>query len=320
MAAVSVPELRPLSVGEIIDVALKIWRRHFGTLARIVLVVVAPIEIVSALVLASVTPESTQRLGSAEAAAAGLGTFVSVVLNLLAFLLSSAAILQAVSVAYLGGQPDWRESLRTVAARLGSLVWLFVLMGAGLTLAFLLFFGPGVWLAVSWSLAYAVLVAEGLAGPAALSRSYHLVKGRWWPTLGALALAFLIQVVVGAVVGIPLGIISFNSEPGSVAALISSVVGNTVSSVLTTSLFGAVLVLIYYDLRVRKEGFDLTVMARHIGVADAGPAVWAPPGPPSGPPAGPPSPPSPPPAGPPSGPPSSPPPDSSWPPPGSPSP
>jgi hypothetical protein len=331
VAAVSVPELRPLSVGEIIDVAIKIWRRHFGTLARIVLVVVTPIEILSGLVLSSVTPDSSQRLESGEAAAVALGTFVSLGLNLLAFLLSSAAVLQAVSVAYLGGEPDWRESLRTVAARLGSLVWLFLLMGVGLTLAFLLFLAPGVWLAVSWSLAYVVLVAEGLTGSAALARSYRLVRGRWWPTLGALALAFLIQIVVGVVVGVPLGIISFNAEPGSVAALISSVVANTVSSVVTTSLFGAVLVLIYYDLRVRKEGFDLTVMARNIGVPGPGPAAWAPPGSPSGPPSGPPggpplappsSPPSPgppssPPTGPVSGPPSSPPADQSWPPPGS---
>jgi len=40
--AVEVPELRPLGVGELVDVALKIWRRHLATLARIVVVVVAP--------------------------------------------------------------------------------------------------------------------------------------------------------------------------------------------------------------------------------------------------------------------------------------
>ena len=55
LTAVLVPDLRPLSVGEIIDVAIKIWRRHLPTLARIVVVVVAPVQILAALVAASVS-------------------------------------------------------------------------------------------------------------------------------------------------------------------------------------------------------------------------------------------------------------------------
>ena len=47
------PELRPLSIGEILDVAIKIYLRNAWTLFRVVLVVVAPVEIVSALIQAS---------------------------------------------------------------------------------------------------------------------------------------------------------------------------------------------------------------------------------------------------------------------------
>jgi hypothetical protein len=342
VAAVSVPQLRPLSVGEIIDVAVKIWRSHFGTLARIVLVVVTPIEILSVLVLNSVTPESAEPADGGEALGFLLGALTSLSLRLLAYLVSSAATLRAVSVAYLGGRPDWQDSLRAAASRFGSLLWLFVVSGAGLTLAFVLLVVPFFWLAVSWSLAFVVLIAEGLRGTAALSRSYRLVQGRWWPTLGALLLAFLIQIVVSAVIGIPLGVVTFNAEPGSAAALVSTAVANVISSVITTSFFSAVLVLIYYDLRVRKEGFDLAVMAQSIGMTGAGPPGGWPsgspggtqpgqplgpptvppsspptgtsPGPPVGPPTGPPVGP---PSGPPAGPPSRPPPDQSWPPPGS---
>jgi predicted secreted protein len=321
VAAVSAPELRPLSVGEIIDVALKIWRRHFATLARIVLVVVAPIEILSLLIINSVMPDSSQRLEAGDVVAFSLGALTSLGLGLLAFLLASAATLRAVSIAYLGGQPDWRESLRAAVSRFRSLLWLFVLSGLGLTLALLLVV-PFFWLAVSWSLAFVVLVAEGVGGTAALARSYQLVKDRWWPTLGALALGLLVQTLMRAVIAIPLGIVSFNSEEGSAAALVSSAMGDIISAVVTTSFFSAVLVLIYYDLRVRKEGFDLALMAQNIGVADAGPPAWPSPGPPSTPPSGPPtvpppSPPTRPPSSPPTGPPSWPSPDPSWRPPGS---
>ena len=44
------PELRPLSIGEILDVAIKIYLRNAWTLFRVVLFVVAPVEIVTALI------------------------------------------------------------------------------------------------------------------------------------------------------------------------------------------------------------------------------------------------------------------------------
>ena len=40
---------------------------------------------------------------------------------------------------------------------------------------------------------------------------------------------------------------------------------NTLSSLITLPLFAAVLTIIYYDLRVRKEGFDLHLLAQGVG-------------------------------------------------------
>ncbi|HKY75089.1 MAG TPA: hypothetical protein VJS45_03040, partial [Acidimicrobiia bacterium] len=157
-----VPDLRPLSVGEIIDVAIKMWRRQFGTLARIVLVVVAPVELFATLVTASVsnfdfetfdpvTGDPTLDGGAFAGWLAGM--FTAQVLSGLAFLISSAAVLRAVSVAYLGGTPDWRESLRAATTRLRSLIWLAFLMIAGLGVAMMALVGPFFWLGVSWSVA-----------------------------------------------------------------------------------------------------------------------------------------------------------------------
>jgi hypothetical protein len=262
-----VPELRPLAVGEIIDVALKIWRRHFWTLVRIVVVVVAPLAILSSLIVTSVAVQPNA-VGPTGEDIGGLlaGGFTAVILGLLGFLLASAACLQAVGVAYLGGQPDWKESLRVAAGRFGSLLWLSILLGFGLLLAFILLVIPFFWLSVSWSLAFVVLVAEGLGGTQALKRSHDLVRGRWWPTFGVLALAKILQSIMGLIVGLPLGLLSLKTDPGSFAAFVNTAVSQTIQSAVTTPFFGAVLVLIYYDLRVRKEGFDLEVMARSIGL------------------------------------------------------
>jgi hypothetical protein len=263
-----------LAVGEIIDVSLKIWRRHFWTLVRIVVVVVAPLAILSSLIVTSVAVEPTA-VGPTGEDIGGLlaGGFTAVILGLLGFLLASAACLQAVSVAYLGGQPGWKESLRVAANRFGSLLLLSIVLGFGLFLALILLVIPFFWLSVSWSLAFVVLVAEGLGGTQALKRSHDLVRGRWWPTFGALVLAKILQSIMGLIVGLPLGLLSLKTDPGSFASFVNTAVSQTIQSAVTTPFFAAVLVLIYYDLRVRKEGFDLEVMARSIGLptGDEGP-------------------------------------------------
>jgi hypothetical protein len=328
LAGVMVPDLRPLAVGEIIDVAIKIWRRHLPTLARIVFVVVAPVQILSALVAASVTPsdpgfetvdangEVTVDTGALAAWLAGMLT--AQLLSALAVLIASAAVVRAVSTAYLGGTPEWRESLRAVSGRLGSLIWLACLMAGGLGLAMLALVVPFFWLGVSWSLAFPVLIAEGLRGTGALGRSFRLVQGRWWPTFGALVLAFMLQFFVDLVLHLPLGLL-FVLDAESVAGLTVSTIVSIVSSVLTTPFMAAVLVLVYFDLRVRKEGFDLQLLSQGVGIpGTTAPgaqqwttsAPWPPPGggwpaptgpstAPAPPPSSPPGPPAPPPSSPP---------------------
>jgi hypothetical protein len=272
-----VPELRPLSVGEILDVALKIWRRHFGALARIVLFVVAPVQVISSLLLASALPNSEILFNSGSPtnttndvfdggdaatffAAFGLITLLSG----LAWVLSSAAALRAVTVAYLGGTPDWKESLRLALGRLGSLVWLSILMGLGVTLGLVLCIVPGIWLAVAWSLAFVALVAEDLSGTKALSRSYNLVRGRWWATFGVLLIAFVLNWVVDQIVSIPFALGWFISE-NSVIGFTLSALADIISNVITTPFVAAVFALVYFDLRVRKEGFDLQLLAQAMG-------------------------------------------------------
>lgn len=296
-----VPQLRPLSVGEILDISLKIWRRHFIALAKVVLFVVAPVQVLSSFLLASAIPESDLLFdpgafdtttdtgpdpfadfdgGDAAAMFAAFG--VVTLLSGLAFVLSSAAALRAVTVAYLGGTPDWRESLQLAVRRFGSLLGLSILMGLGLLLGFALCLAPGVWVGVMWSLAFVALLAEDLSATGALGRSRSLVKGRWWPTFGVLLLAFLLNVVVDQIVSIPFAIGSIFSA-NSVIGFGLSAVANIISDVITTPFVAAVFVLVYFDLRVRKEGFDLQLLAQAMGPLPAGGSPYGGPyGPPPG--------------------------------------
>ena len=56
---VSAQQLHPMGIGEILDAAIKLYRRNAWTLFRIVLVIVAPVTILANLIQVSATPSRT---------------------------------------------------------------------------------------------------------------------------------------------------------------------------------------------------------------------------------------------------------------------
>ena len=131
-------------------------------------------------------------------------------------------------------------------------------------LPFVLFF-PGVWLTVAWSVSYPALLAEDVRGSKALGRSFVLTKGRWWATFGALLVTYLIVLVISGILTLLIGTTLIGSLHDEAVAAVLTTVVNTLSSVITLPLLAAVLTIIYYDLRVRKEGVDLDLLARGVG-------------------------------------------------------
>ena len=301
------PRLRPLSVGEILDVSIKICVAHWRTLVKAVLVVVVPVQILSTLLTADVTasqfdlttsstqtPEETfeelnQYLG---------GLAISTTLQIAAVLLASAACFRAVAQSYLGEDSDWRSSLSYAFRLAPSLLWLTLLYGLGVLAGMLLFIAPGVWLFIAWAFAMPALLAEGVRGRAALTRSFRLVKGRWWRTFGVVALGFLLAGITSSVLqGLFLVGILVNNDNDVLVVVLNGVAG-VVGLLITTPFQSALLAVVYFDLRVRQEGFDLELLARGIGAgAPAAPsdppeelwpqpaggdpdALWPPPAPP----------------------------------------
>jgi hypothetical protein len=156
-------------------------------------------------------------------------------------------------------------SLSFAASRVLPLIWLSILISFGLILPFLCLLLPGIWLAVAWSVSGPALLAEGKGGAKALGRSYRLVQGRWWATFGTLVVMYLIVIVISLIVGGLLGAVLVASADSEAVAAVLTTIINTLSSLITLPLFAAVLTIIYYDLRVRKEGFDLHVLASGVG-------------------------------------------------------
>jgi hypothetical protein len=270
------PRLRPLSLGEILDVAIKICLRNWRTLLKAVLVVVVPVQIVSTLLTADYTMSSLDFTANADKTPQQTlddlnsylgGLAISSLLQVLAVLLASAACFRAIAQAYLGDEPDWRGSLSFALHRAPSLLWLTLLNFLGIFAGFLLFIGPGIWLYFAWVVAMPVLLVEGLRGRKALGRSFELVKGRWWRTFGVLVVGFILAGIVSSLVqGVFLIGIIFEPD-NDVLVLVLSAISGIVGLAIGTPFQAALLTVVYFDLRVRKEGFDLELLAQGIGGA-----------------------------------------------------
>jgi hypothetical protein len=261
--------LRPLGVGEILDAAVKIYRNKFGTMLKAVAVVIVPVQVLNVLITLSL-PDTSSTAGTTTTTSdsewAGFAALLLIfVISLISAALAEAACLKAVSDTYLGTDTNWRESLRFGFRRLGSLLWLMLIHGVVVLLALLACIVPGVWLYVAWSVAVPALLIEGTRGFEALGRSFNLVRRRWWPTFGTLLLANLLATTVAFGFGLlALPAVFVGGDNEFVFDLANGVFG-AVASVVTIPFVAAVVAVIYFDLRVRKEGFDLQLMAQRIG-------------------------------------------------------
>lgn len=252
-----------------LDAGIKIYRNKFATMLKAVAVVIVPVQVLNVLITLSL-PDTSITAGatttSSDSEWAGVAALLLIlVINIVSSALAEAACLKAVSDTYLGTETGWRASLRFGFRRLGSLLWLTLIHGVIVLLGFVACIAPGVWLYVAWSVAVPVLLIEGTRGFGALGRSFNLVRRRWWPTAGILLLANLLATAVAAGIGLlalPLLIAGRDNE--FVYDLANGVFG-AVASVLTIPFVAAVVAVIYFDLRVRKEGFDLQLMAQRIG-------------------------------------------------------
>jgi hypothetical protein len=250
----SAPVLRPLGVGEILDVALAVYRRHAFALWRVVAVVVAlPAALNGALAVAA------RQVGDRKQNSGSL-----LLLELLvATSLATAAAYRLVADAYLGRPVDPDASLRFGLRRLASVIWVSILFGLGLFAGLLLLVVPGIFVTVAWSIATPVLLAENLRGSSAIRRSRALVRGRWWPCAGVVYLMYLLELIV--YFGILFVIARIVDSSGNDSLLfVEEGVTSLIASTLVLPFHVAVTTVLYIDLRVRKEGFDVQLLTHSL--------------------------------------------------------
>jgi hypothetical protein len=149
-----------------------------------------------------------------------------------------------------------------------------------------------VWFWTMFSMSAAAVVLERQGPARALGRSWRLVRKSFWRVFGILVLAGIIVLVASSVLRLPFTVISAAFSSGSaplaqaiqpsVASLLIGAVGGIVAGAITQPISAGVTVLLYVDLRMRREGLDLalqTATSDGQAPADDFATVWRPAGP-----------------------------------------
>jgi hypothetical protein len=217
----------------------------------------------------------------------------------------------------LGQKVTMGEAWRLALPRLGAILGAIVLTGlvaiapwivvAGLVVLFVVLHVTGaaiavgiigaiaafcldIWFLIMFALVAPVAVLEHQGPVNALRRSWRLVRRSFWRVFGIMLLAGLIVSVASFVLKLPFSIIGLVAGGGSagpfgvgtstsIIAAVIGAVGSIVAGAITRPVSAGVTVLLYLDLRMRKEGLDLALQSAATSqmTGDEFETMWRPP-------------------------------------------
>ncbi len=168
--------------------------------------------------------------------------------------LCSAALTHNISAAYLGKELSAGESYQRALPRLAGLIGTQFLAGVVVVLGFCACLVPGVIFSLWFYVLIPIVVLEGVTGPAAMGRSRELTRGN----LGKI---FLVAFVAGLFAFIMTLIFRFGIGLIPWPHYTVRVFFQTLAQSLLLPITTAPITLLYYDLRIRKEAFDLQMLS-----------------------------------------------------------
>ncbi len=237
----------------------------------------------------TLTPAQAQALINSAVGVLAVSAGLLLLSLLLVVPLGEAATTRAVSDRYLDRPSSLLSAYRAAWSRIGALVTMILILvgayvgaiaavvalaillgavGAGglgaviAVLAVIALIPAAVVVYVRTAIAVPAIVLERVSGLRGLQRSWELVSGRFWPTFGRLLLLALISSIISSVVA------AVFELPGAAIAPNNTFIFSQVASAIAAVFVGPItyigVTLLYYDTRIRKEGFDIEMLARSL--------------------------------------------------------
>jgi hypothetical protein len=280
------PDLRPMNFGEILDGSLVIYRRHFGLFLKLALVALS-------LPVVLFVYFGLRFFADFPARPSAILPLVPVgILYYVASLVLTAGTIRIISDTYLGRAPRFQDALSLglskiwplIAVGLGKGIVLtlifagtggLVMMAGGvlreggvLVLAIAALVCAGAWFAAFVACGYGVttpvVVLEDLRSSFdAFGRSWELTRGFKLKVLGLAAVALLLCNLIPSQVFQVMAALFMSAAP---AVGVAMTVVSVVLPLMLAPVLASVITLTYYDLRVRREAFDLRVLGQQLGI------------------------------------------------------
>ena len=259
-------------LGSIVDELFRVYMRNFLPFLGIIAVAGIPLAIIIIGTVLSWYASAYSLEKTDELTILFFLIAVLVVVSTLAYLLMSAAVTYAVAGYYQGNRIAIRQAYQFAWHRLGSLVGAAFLVGLAVFGMSITIIGipVAIYFGVTWAFIVQTVVLEHRGARRSLSRSSILVKSVWWRVLGVLIIIALIESILssvaGGIVGFIVGLIGGLADilPAELAANFAGTLAGMIF--IPISLIGTT--LLYFDLRIRKEGYNLEIMAHELGIAD----------------------------------------------------
>ncbi len=285
-----------MRLGEILDGSFNIYRRHFGLFMRLSLILVwlpAAAGIYLNLRFSSNPFELLNLFEENIAGSIGIAILLVVVWTVCGLLLKAGTI-RVISDSYLGREPELGSSLRfgvnkiipLLLVALSKTLLIILLYGAAVLAVMLLYFmgrilGPGVgglmaflgivgaawfviWVACAYGMTTPIVVLEDLPSSFdAFGRSWDLTRGARGKIAGTIIVTSLISQFLPAMVIAAMTAAVGAAGNQSLQPLF--VVISSLLSIVLAPILPCALTLLYYDLRVRREAFDIQVLSEQLG-------------------------------------------------------
>ena len=255
-------ELEPRDLGDIINDTFGIYKRNFIEFTFIAAAVVVILGVIGGLTEALANSDN----GSTDWTP--LLFFLSVIdfiITVVGLPLMYGALIHAVSEQHFI-QPvsfskaysyTWRRLVQLIIAMIIYFLAIFIMAITFIGIPLAIYFG------IRWAFFYQAIMLEGYSALDALSRSSALVKGNWWRVLGIT----IVIVIIGAAINVVFWSVL------RIAPIVGPTLGTILGSILATPIVITATTLLYYDLRVQKEGYNLETMANELNIETGGSMV-----------------------------------------------
>jgi hypothetical protein len=278
--------LRPLTLGEILDRTFSLYRKHFVLFLGItaiphLLILAASLAQTFLLntprVPVGVPREQFQAFGTSAVLAVVGGVILGVAAYVVAYLFSQGATVFAVSELYLGRPTTIGASFARMRGQLLSLFGVVLLNGLAALAGFVCLIIPGFYVLCRLIACIPAALLEDLGPIESLERSFSLTKdfaGRsfliyllYWALSYAATLLFAMPFSFAAI------FIGMRNPEMMRTWMALANVGTFVAGVLVAPVLTIATAVFYYDLRVRKEAFDLQIMLNPDDPLAQGPSI-----------------------------------------------